>query len=162
MMKWQSAQYLALLLAIGSPSYTYSSTATQDATAASSTWESHNREAQFLARVGCHERAVVVAKTAVKLAEQHFGTGHSSVATSLDILAELYCGMGQYAQAEPLLNRSLAIREKALGPNHPEVAKSLDNLAALYGKTKRHKAASSLVARADRIRTMQHAEAHSE
>jgi Tetratricopeptide repeat len=54
------------------------------------------------------------------------------VATSLNNLALLYYGQGQYAKAEPLYQRSLAIAEKALGPEHPEVATSLNNLAALY------------------------------
>jgi len=95
-------------------------------------WSTLNDEVMSLYRQGRYDRAVVVAKKALQIAEQTVGPNHPSMATSLNNLATLYYSQGQYAQAEPLYKRSLAIDEKALGPNHPNVATDLNNLAALY------------------------------
>ena len=94
-------------------------------------WEKLNKEVTDLFRAGKYDRAVVVAKKALEVAEKAFGPDHHNVATSLNSLAEQYRAQGQYAQAEPLYKRSLAIREKALGPDHPDVAQSLNNLGLL-------------------------------
>jgi tetratricopeptide (TPR) repeat protein len=95
-------------------------------------WERLNDEVKSLYGQGHYDRAVVVAKKALQVAEQSAGTDHPAVATSLNNLAELYRTQGKYVQAEPLHKRSLAIREKALGPYDPAVAESLCNLALLY------------------------------
>jgi tetratricopeptide (TPR) repeat protein len=95
-------------------------------------WKTLNDEVMSLYRQGSYDRAVVVAKRALQVAEQEMGPNHLSVAKSLNNLAELYRTQGQYAQAEPLYKRSLAIKETSLGPDHPDVAKSLNNLAFLY------------------------------
>ena len=95
-------------------------------------WQSLNGQVVSLYRQGHYDRAVVLARQALQLAEQTFGPDHPNVATSLNNLAELNRVQGQYAQAEPLYKRSLAIREKALGPDPPDVATSLNNLAELY------------------------------
>ena len=94
-------------------------------------WEILNQEVKELYRTGQYDRAVTVAETALKVAEQDVGPDHPDVATSLNNLAALYRTQGDYAKAEPLYKRSLAIREKALGPDHPDVANSLNNLALL-------------------------------
>jgi len=86
----------------------------------------------MLYRQGRYDRAVVVAKKALQVAEQAGEFNHPDVAMSLNNLAELYRTQGQYAQAEPLYKRSLAIWEKALGPDHPDVAMSLNNLGEHY------------------------------
>src|SRR2546430_4716942 len=85
-------------------------------------WEALNKEVISVYQKGQYDRALVVAKKALDVAEKAVGPEHPPVATSL---------------AEPLYKRSLAIREKALGPDHPDVAQSLVNLAALYRKTGR-------------------------
>ena len=95
-------------------------------------WKTLNDEVMSLYKQGRYDRAVVVAKKALQVAEQAVGPDHPDVATSLNNLAVLYKAQGQYAQAEPLYKRSLAIWEKALGPDHPDVATSLNNLAELY------------------------------
>jgi tetratricopeptide (TPR) repeat protein len=82
-------------------------------------WEVLTEEVMSLYQKGQYDRAMVVAKKALEVAEQTVGPDHPSVATSLNNLAALYKTQGQYAQAEPLYKRSLAIREKALGPDHP-------------------------------------------
>ena len=95
-------------------------------------WEALNKEVMSLYQKGQYDRAVVVARKALDVAEKAVGPNHPAVATSLNNLALLYRTQGQYAQAEPFFKRSLAIWEKALGPDHPDVAKSLNNLALLY------------------------------
>ena len=92
-------------------------------------WKTLNDELTSLYRQGQYDRAVVVAKKALQVAEQAVGPNHPSVATSLNNLALLYFTQGQYAQAEPLFKRALAIDEKALGRDHPDVATDLNNLA---------------------------------
>ncbi len=122
---------------------------------AGSEWDTLNQEVKELYRTGKYDRAVVVARKALEMAEKNVGPDHPDVATSLNNLAFLYDNQGRYAQAEPLYKRSLAIREKALGPDHPDVAQSLNNLAALYRATKRDEEAETLEQRAARIRAIQ-------
>jgi tetratricopeptide (TPR) repeat protein len=117
-------------------------------------WEILNQEVMELYRTGKYDRAIVVAKKALEVAEKNVGPNHPDVATSLNNLAALYRTQGQYAQAEPLFKRSLAILEKALGPDHPNVATSLNNLAELYRATKRVVEAEKLEERAARIRAI--------
>jgi len=117
-------------------------------------WETLNQEVTELYRAGKYDRAVVVAKKALEVAEKNVGLNHPDVAMSLNNLARLYDTQGQYAQAERLYKRSLAIWEKALGPDHPDVATSLNNLAVLYRATKRIEEAEKLEERAARIRAV--------
>ena len=111
-------------------------------------WKTLNQEVQDLYRAGNYDRAVVVGKKALEVAETEVGPNHSDVATSLNNLALLYQMQGRYASAEPLYKRALAINEKALGPNHPDVATSLNNLAALYNSQGQYASAEPLYKRA--------------
>ena len=72
-------------------------------------WDILNQEVRELYRTGKYERAVVVAKKALQVAEQNVGPDHPAVATSLNSLGMLFDTQGQYAQTEPLYKRSLAI-----------------------------------------------------
>jgi tetratricopeptide (TPR) repeat protein len=92
-------------------------------------WKTLNDEVVSLYRQGLYDRAIVVAKKALQLAEQAVGKNHSDVAKSLNNLALLYDSQGKFAKAATFCKRSLTIREKALGPDHPDVAYSLNNLA---------------------------------
>ena len=94
-------------------------------------WEILNDEAKELHRTGKYDRAVIIAKKALELAEES-GPNNVNIATTLNNLAGLYKTQGEYALAEPLYKRSLKIDEKALGPDHPSVATTLNNLAGLY------------------------------
>ncbi len=122
---------------------------------AGSEWDILNQEVNELYRTGNYERAVVVARKALEVAEKIVGPNHPDVATSLNGLALLYHTQGQYAQAEPLFKRALAIYENALGPDHPLVAMTLNNLAAVYRATKRDEEAETLEQRAARIQAIQ-------
>ena len=117
-------------------------------------WETLNDEVMSLYRQGRYDRAVIVAKKALQVAEKAVGPDHPSVATSLNNLAELYHTQGQYAQAEPLCKRSLAIREEAFGPDHLSVATILENMAVLYRNTGRENEAKELDKRAAAIRAI--------
>ncbi|WKZ20599.1 MAG: tetratricopeptide repeat-containing protein [Candidatus Brocadiaceae baterium WH-1] len=116
-------------------------------------WDTLNKEVGELYLKGQYDRAEVVAKKALEVAEKKVGTDHPSVATSLHNLADIYRIQGQYAQAEPLYKRVLVIYEKSLGPDHPDVANCLTNLAQLYRATRRGKKAAEFEQRAAAIRT---------
>ena len=81
-----------------------------------------------------------------------FGEQDPRLATTLNNLAALYLGQGQYDEAEPLFRRALAIVEKAQGPEHPNVAISLENYAELLGNLGRDAEAKMMEARAKAIR----------
>ncbi|MCX5971263.1 MAG: tetratricopeptide repeat protein, partial [Coprothermobacterota bacterium] len=107
-------------------------------------WEMLNDEVKSLRSQGRYDRAIVVAKKALQVAEQEKGPNHSDVATILENLSELYRAQNQLAQAEPLYNRALAIREKALGSDQPDVATSLNNPTALYQTQSQYAQAEAL------------------
>ena len=57
-------------------------------------WEILNQEAMELYRTGKYDRAVVVAKKALEVAEKTVGPNHTDVANSLNNLASLYDTQG--------------------------------------------------------------------
>jgi tetratricopeptide (TPR) repeat protein len=117
--------------------------------------ETLNAEIRSLCGQGDYDRALVVAKKALEVAEENMSPDHPDLATQLDVFAELYhTTFFEYEPAEPLYKRSLDIREKALGPDHPDVARDLDIMAALYRETKREEAAVELEKRAADIRAI--------
>jgi len=115
-------------------------------------WDTLNKRVLELYRKGQYDRAIVLAKKALEVAEENVGQNHPDVATSLNNLAELYRAKADYDKAEPLYKRVLAIDEKALGPDHPKVAETLENLAKLYRATKRTTEAKELEKRVAKIK----------
>ncbi|MCD6492752.1 MAG: tetratricopeptide repeat protein [Archaeoglobaceae archaeon] len=95
-------------------------------------WETLHQEAIELYRAGEYDRAIMVAKKALKIAEWNAGSNHPAVAASLYNLAELYKAKGKYSMAETLYKHAMEIWAMSLGPDHPDVAESLNNLADLY------------------------------
>ena len=95
-------------------------------------WEILNEEALDLQRAGRYDRALLVAKKALEVAEKNVGRDHPDVVVSLNTLVGLYVEQGLYAQAEPLCERALAIKENTLPIDHPSIAASLNILAGLY------------------------------
>ena len=63
-------------------------------------WKTLNDEVDSLGKQGFYDRAVVVAKKALQIAEQALGPDHPDVAQSLNRLAMLYDNQGQYALEE--------------------------------------------------------------
>jgi tetratricopeptide (TPR) repeat protein len=104
-----------------------------------------NARVMALYRAGKFAEALPLAQQALAIAGKALGADHPNAATSLNNLAEVYCGQGRYADAEPLYKRALAIREKVLGPIHPDVAGSLNDLAELYRQQGRYADALPLV-----------------
>ena len=80
--------------------------------AQSNDWDKLNEEALSLYRQGHYDPAIVIAKKALRVAEQTVNPNHAEVAESLNNIAELYRAQGQYAQALPLLKRSLATEKR--------------------------------------------------
>src|SRR5664279_1046043 len=111
-MKRALTALLLLLVAFGTGVVAY---------AQGSEWKTLNDEVVSLYRKGRYDRAVVVAKKALEIAEANVGPYDASVAVSLSNLAQIYSTQGQYAAAEPLFKRALAINEKALGLNDPDL-----------------------------------------
>ena len=97
-------------------------------------WEHLVTKTNRLYKRGKYLEAVDVAKDALKVAEETFGSEHPNMALSLSNLAILYHEQGKYVEADLLYKRALAISEKALGKDHPEVATVLENMAVLYEK----------------------------
>ena len=73
-------------------------------------WETLNNEVMALYRQGRYDRAVVVAKNALQVAEQAVGPDHPDVATSLENMAALYRKTGRKGEAEAFEKRAAAIR----------------------------------------------------
>src|SRR2546426_1076820 len=92
-MQTSASVFLSLVLLFG---------AVASAHAQGSEWETLSNEVTSLYQKGQYDRAVVVAKKALAVAEKAVGPNHPAVATSLHNLALLYRSQGQYAQAEPL------------------------------------------------------------
>ncbi len=71
-----------------------------------------------------HERALAIWR---KL----YGEEHTTVAASLNNLAEVLQALGEHDRARELLEQALAIRRQVYGEEHPSVATSLNNLAVV-------------------------------
>ncbi len=102
-----------------------------DSQAQQETWERHIQAGLAAYAQGNFGEAFTQTKAALEAAKV-FGPDDIRLATTLNVLANVYLIQGKYAEAEPLYKRALAIREKALGPEHLVVAQSLNNLAELY------------------------------
>src|SRR6266540_4455509 len=83
-------------------------------------------------RAGKYDEAIPLIARALEIRERILGPDHRDVASTINVLANLYYYKGDYAKAEPLYQRALVIREKSLGPDHPFIASSLNNLADLF------------------------------
>ena len=70
-------------------------------------------------------------RRALECRERVFGPEHPDTLSSVNNLALLIRGMGDYAQAEPLLRRALDSCERVSGPEHPDTLTSVNNLAEL-------------------------------
>jgi tetratricopeptide (TPR) repeat protein len=116
-------------------------------------WEHLVTKTNRLYKRGQYLEAVDVAKDALKVAEETFGSEHPNMVLSLSNLAILYHEQGKYVEAELLYKRALAISEKALGKDHPDVATVLENMAVLYEKIWKKDEAKVLTERVKKIRS---------
>ena len=88
-------------------------------------WDMLNQAVVKLDRAGEYDRAVVVAKHALKVAEKDFGPNHPHVVQSLTSLAELYSAQGRHAEAEQFHKRALMLKEKTPSSESPDLVQSL-------------------------------------
>jgi hypothetical protein len=93
--------FLILVVLFGAPASAY---------AQGTEWETLNAEVTSLYRKGQYDRAVVVAKKSLEVAETAVGPDHPSVALSLESMAVLYRKTGRAKQAEQLESRAARIR----------------------------------------------------
>ncbi len=77
---------------------------------AGSEWDILNQEVMSLYQKGQYDRAVVVAKKALEVAQKNAGANHPDVATSLENLAVLYRAVKRDKEAEALEQRAARIR----------------------------------------------------
>ncbi len=104
---------------------------------------------------GAYKEAIPFHQRALEIAEKQHGPEHTSVATSLNNLAESLSALGDYTSAIPLHQRSLEIEEKQRGPEHTSVTNSLNNLAGIYQAQGNYSAALPLFQRALEIEKKQ-------
>jgi tetratricopeptide (TPR) repeat protein len=104
-----------------------------------------NGPLQELAR---YAEAEPLMERALAIDEASYGQDHSTVATRLSNLAQLFKATNRLAEAEPLMKRALAIEEASYGPDSPHVAIGLNNLALLLQTTNRFAEAEQLMKRA--------------
>jgi len=95
-------------------------------------WKTLIDEAQRMYSQGRYDRAEVVAKKALEVAENNAGPNQSNVAVSLNNLGTVLKAKKQYVQAELLFKRALEINKKAYGPDSLYITADLTNLAFLY------------------------------
>jgi tetratricopeptide (TPR) repeat protein len=110
-------------------------------------WQQHLQEGARALEQGHYVEANRLLELARQEAEG-FGSNDVRLASSLEILAELYRAQKRYGDAEPLYRRALAIREKSQGPEHSAVAETLSGLGDLYRAEGRYADAEPLYRRA--------------
>ncbi len=109
---------------------------------------------------GRYPEALPLAETALRLAENEFGTNDPIYAIVLNNLAENYRSQGFYAAAHPLYRRALTIVEKVSGPRDADVAGILNNMALSYVGEGRYTEAEPLFVRALTIKQLTLGEGH--
>jgi tetratricopeptide (TPR) repeat protein len=73
-------------------------------------------------------------RRALEARERVLGAEHPDTLTSVNNLAALYYGQGDYGAAEPLYRRALEASERVLGAKHPSTLAFLENLTQLLAK----------------------------
>jgi tetratricopeptide (TPR) repeat protein len=102
---------------------------------------------------GRNSEAIEIAKEALKIAEEMYGSEHPNMFISFNNLSYLYDYNGQCAVSELLYKRALKILKKSLGPSHFRVGTVLNNMAACFRKNMRKQEAEKLEAQAMEIQS---------
>jgi CHAT domain-containing protein len=114
------------------------------------TWFNLGAQQQALQRPGeaerCYRRALLIQQQLYPQAR--YPQGHPDLARSINNLAFLYQGQGEYSKAEPLHVRALKMLETLYPQGHPDLARSLNNLGLLHEAQGEYGKAEPLFARA--------------
>lgn len=78
-----------------------------------------------------YEQALGLAVQACNLASTQYGENHPASLLSFRALADVYQGLGQYAQAEPLYRHAVDVMRQQLGDDHPVVVDSIVGLGEI-------------------------------
>ena len=113
-------------------------------------------------RMGLHAKALPMLERALAIGRRAFGSGHTTVAQSLNDLGVLYREQGNLAKAEPLLRESLALRRRLLGSEDKDVAVTLVELARVLNDEGRSDDAEPAIRESLAIRRKVFGEEHRE
>ncbi len=97
-------------------------------------WRALIAKGKSLVESGKYGPAFKIAKRAMEVAQTCASLDELAIATSANLLGEVYFGKGQRLKAEPLLYQALKIREARLGSDHPDVAECLNNVAVVNSR----------------------------
>ncbi len=86
----------------------------------------------ILTREGNYPAALRVCNEALSLAERTLPEDHTSRASVLYTIGQVYRNMGDYPKALSYLEEAIAIEKKVLPPEHPHIAQSLYTIGLLY------------------------------
>jgi len=92
-------------------------------------------------------RAEVLMRRAILVAEKSDGREHPNVAITLSSLATLFFTTNRLREAEPLMRRGIEIMERAGEPGDPHLAGCFNNLAQVLDATNRFEEAEPLMRR---------------
>ena len=113
-------------------------------------------------RMGFYAKALPLLERALALGRAAFGSGHATLAQSLNNLGVLYREQGNLPAAEPLLRESLVMRRRLLGPEHKDVAVTLIELARVLTESGRADEAEPAIRESLAIRRKVFGEEHRE
>lgn len=99
-----------------------------------------------------NDEAERLVSSALNARRKLHGAVHTDVATSQDLLAELWRGQGKYMAADSLHRATLAMRKDLLGESHPDVAVSQEHLALVLHDQGDYEEAETLYRKALSIR----------
>lgn len=125
-------------------------------------WAELIHRADSLSQEDQIDRAIELAKSALRIVQTEYTKSDTAVASVLDVLGTCYRMDGDFQQAESCYERALDIREKVLGPDHLQVANSLHNLGILRYNQSRYAEADSIHHRALKIREQYYGYRHPE
>jgi tetratricopeptide (TPR) repeat protein len=110
-----------------------------------------NQAGRYLEECGRYQEAKQLLEQALTIGEEQIGANHSTTATSLSNLANLYFGEGKFEEAKVLYQRALLVCEQ-IGTDQLAVATCLDSLANIYTTLGEYAEAEALYQRAFSIR----------
>ena len=106
-----------------------------------------NEVARYLRRQSQLVKALSFCQQALVMREKILGEEHPDVAATLNVLASISYGLGNYTDTGLRYQRALAILEKTRGSEHPHTLGTLYHLARLYKRQGNYPEAASVYQR---------------